>query len=197
MKELSKYKALITGCSSGLGIHLANKFEEQGHDVLRHYGRSHHDLSTMQGLTSLANEAEEFGVNCLVNNAAIVCPNIAFSEYPEALIDQMINVNLRAPIILTNFLYKNLDKIVNINSMVGLEVKVPRTMYSATKWGLRGFSNSLKSENKKIQVLDVYPTNIKTTPDRKNAMDVNMVVNKIYNSFISGEQELVLDGRKK
>ena len=193
----NKYNVLITGCSSGLGIHLANKFEEQGHDVLRHYGRSHHDLSTMQGLTSLANEAEEFGVNCLVNNAAIVCPNIAFSEYPEALIDQMINVNLRAPIILTNFLYKNLDKIVNINSMVGLEVKVPRTMYSATKWGLRGFSNSLKSENKKIQVLDVYPTNIKTTPDRKNAMDVNMVVNKIYNSFISGEQELVLDGRKK
>tara|TARA_R110002074_G_scaffold142193_1_gene288652 strand:- start:202 stop:447 length:246 start_codon:yes stop_codon:yes gene_type:complete len=81
--------------------------------------------------------------------------------------------------------------------MVGLEVKSPRTLYSASKWGLRGFSNSLKKENKRISILDVYPTNIKTTPDRINAMDVDIVVDKIYNAFLTKKQELILDGRKK
>ena len=80
--------------------------------------------------------------------------------------------------------------------MVGLEIKPLRTMYSATKWGLRGFSQSLKSENKNISILDVYPTNIKTTPDRQNAMDVDYVVNSIYNSFINKDETLILDGRK-
>ena len=80
--------------------------------------------------------------------------------------------------------------------MVGLEVKSPRTLYSSTKWGLRGFSNSLKKENSKLTILDVYPTNIRTTPDRQNAMDIEMVVGEIYSSFMSGETELILDGRK-
>ena len=79
--------------------------------------------------------------------------------------------------------------------MVGLEVKAPRTLYSATKWGLRGFSNSLKKENNNIKILDVYPTNIKTTPDRQNAMELNFVVESIYQSFIKNKEQLILDGR--
>ena len=81
--------------------------------------------------------------------------------------------------------------------MVGLEVKSPRTLYSATKWGLRGFSNSLKKESKDVSILDIYPTNIKTTPDRLNAMDVHAVVDKIYNAFIKNKEVLILDGRKQ
>ena len=107
----------------------------------------------------------------------------------------MINVNLTAPILLSYHLQHKLKKIININSMVGLEIKTPRTLYSATKWGLRGFSNSLKKENKDLNVLDVYPTNIKTTPDRENAMELDYVVNKIYDSFEKNEKELILDGR--
>ena len=108
----------------------------------------------------------------------------------------MIDVNLRAPILITKSLLPNLKGIINIDSMVGLEVKSPRTIYSATKWGLRGFSNSFKKEND-VVVLDVYPTNIKTTPERINAMDVDMVVDEIYNAFLTKKQELILDGRKR
>jgi len=192
----NKYNVLITGCSSGLGAYMSDVFEDKGHRVLRHMGSKHHDLSTLAGIESLTTEALGFGVNVLINNAAIVCPNIKLDDYDQTTINKMIDVNLRAPILLTTFLLTNLKKIVNINSMVGLEVKSPRTMYSATKWGLRGFSNSLKKENNSINVLDVYPTNIKTTPDRENAMELDMVVNRIYNSFLNNEQELILDGRK-
>jgi short-subunit dehydrogenase len=193
---LNKYRVLITGCSSGLGFHLANKFEDEGHFVFRHEGRKHFDLTNADEVEKLSHEANKLEVDVLVNNAAIVCPNILLEEYDDDLINSMIEVNLKAPILLVKSLLANLKGVININSMVGLEVKTPRTLYSATKWGLRGFSNSFKVENN-IQVLDVYPTNIRTTPDRINAMDIDMVVDKIYNAFIEEKEELILDGRGK
>ena len=193
---MKKFKVLITGCSSGLGLHLANKFEKEGHFVFRHEGRKHFDLSKAEKVNQLIEEAKALEIDALVNNAAMVCPSITLGDYDDDLINSMIEVNLKAPIMLTKNLLPNLKRIININSMVGLEIKAPRTLYSATKWGLRGFSNSLKKESDLV-VLDVYPTNIKTTPDRINAMDIDMVVSKIYNAFIEEKEELILDGRKK
>jgi short-subunit dehydrogenase len=40
-----KKKILITGCSSGLGVFLVNKFQSEGHDVFQHLGKKHYDLS--------------------------------------------------------------------------------------------------------------------------------------------------------
>ena len=193
---MKKFRVLITGCSSGLGYHLANKFEAESHFVFRHEGRKHFDLTKDSEVKKLSEEANKLNINVLVNNAAIVCPNITLEKYDDCLIDKMIKVNLKAPIILTKAMLSNLEAVININSMVGLEIKAPRTLYSATKWGLRGFSNSLKKESN-LSVLDIYPTNIKTTPDRINAMDIDFVVNSIYTSFINGKQELILDGRNK
>jgi short-subunit dehydrogenase len=190
-----KKKILITGCSSGLGIFLVNKFQSKGHDVFQHLGKKHYDLSDINDIKKLANEAIDYNVDVLVNNAAIVCPNILLNEYTEELILNMIDVNLRAPILLSYFLQSHLTDIININSMVGLEYKKPRTLYSATKWGLRGFSNSLKLETSNINILDVYTTNIKTTPERENALDANYVVDSIYEAFQKKESELILDGR--
>lgn len=189
-------KVLITGANSGLGMHLTKKFHSEGYSVFEHNGSAHYDLSKHEDINKLSTDAIDFGVNILINNAAIVCPNKNFSLYSDIEIQKMIAVNLTAPILLTYYLQNHLTDIININSMVGLEVKSPRTLYSATKWGLRGFAESFKQENKNINVLDVYPTNIRTTPDRINAMDVAYVVDSIYNSHISKQQKLILDGRK-
>ena len=192
-----KQTVLITGSSSGLGRHLVDIFSSKGHKVLEHKGRKHYDLANLKDIYRLAMKARESDVKLLVNNAAIVCPNIQFKDYSIDLIQNMIDVNLKAPILLSYLLSYELENIININSMVGLEFKKPRTLYSATKWGLRGFSNSLKIENEEIKILDVYPTNIRTTPERENAMDVNMVVEKIYDAYINNKTDLILDGRKK
>ena len=191
------YNILITGSNTGLGKALAEKFSKEKHNVFKHQGSKHYDLTDLQKIEELKNLAIEKNINVLINNAAVVCPNITFDKYNIEKINSMIDVNLRAPIILTYSLYPHLTDIININSMVGLEIKSPRTLYSATKWGLRGFSNSLKKESKNVNILDVYPTNIKTTPEKKNSMDINMVVNSIYDAFIKKEQILVLDGRPK
>ena len=188
---------LITGASSGLGRFLSNKFKSQGHKVLEHMGRQQYNLNNLEHIHSLAEDAKKENVSVLINNAAIVCPSIPFEQYDINSIESMLNVNLKAPIILSLLLIKQLSDIININSMVGLEIKKPRTLYSATKWGLRGFSNSLKLEKEYLNVLDVYPTNIRTTPERENAMDAEMVVDKIYQSYCNKEEQLILDGRNK
>lgn len=191
-----KYKVLITGCSSGLGIKLSEKFEKENHIVFKHLGKKHFDLSKEDDILLLASEAKKFGVKILINNAAIVCPSINFENYSVDLINKMIDVNLKAPILLTYKLLPILENIININSIVGLEVKKDRPLYSASKWGLRGFSNSFKL-NSKISVLDVYCSNIKTNSDKIDALDIDYVVDEIYNSFLVNDSELILDGRKK
>ncbi len=192
-----KDNVLITGCSSGLGVFLAEKFESMGHKVIKHNGRKHFDLNNIEDIKSLVELSVDNDVKLLINNAAIGCPSKKLEDYDIEEINSMINVNLRAPIILVFLLSKYLNNIININSMVGLEIKKNRTLYSATKWGLRGFSNSYELEQENIQTLDIYPTNIKTTPERKNAMDANWVVDEIYKAYIKGETSLILDGRNK
>ena len=85
-------------------------------------------------------------IDILINNAAIICPGKELLLYSHDEISNMVEVNLTAPILLTFYLLNQLTDIININSMVGLEIKSPRTLYSATKWGLRGFAQSLKEE---------------------------------------------------
>ncbi len=207
---------LITGSSNGLGSHLALFYAKKGHHIILH-GRNEGklkeisesikksgfsadyfiaDLEKEDEIYKLCDYVSKKNVKFLINNAGMICPNLPFKEFEYKLIDRMILVNLVAPIKITNKLISSLHQIININSMVGIEPKKNRTIYAATKWGLKGFSESLKKEETNIKILDVYPTNIKTWPERENAMEIDFVLNKIYEAMINGETELILDGRK-
>ena len=213
---MSLSKVLITGSSSGLGNHLALYFSEKGHEILLH-GRNEHklirikneinkngsnaeyivaDLSNNEELELLCNKAKKSNIKMLINNAGIICPGLPLKELSYEDIESMIKVNLVAPIKIISNLNNILDHVININSMVGLEPKKNRSLYAASKWGLRGFSESLKQEDISYKILDVYPTNIKTWPERENAMELNFVLNSIYDAMLGGKKELILDGRK-
>ena len=69
-----------------------------------------------------------------------------------------------------------------------------RTIYSASKWGLRGFSESLKLETNAL-VLDVYLSRVKTRPEFTEGLDVDFVANQIYEAFLLNKTKLILDGR--
>lgn len=189
-------KILITGANSRLGKHLVNIFEEKGHAVMSHNGKAHFNLEYPNDVYNLGLNAKEFGVNVIINNAAITCPGKTLSELTSTDITRMIAVNLTAPILLINQLSSCLTHVININSMVGLEIKANRTIYSASKWGLRGFSQSFKKENHKITTLDVYPTKIKIDSSDEYGLDVYDVVQKIYTAYESKSESLVLDGRE-
>jgi len=212
---MSLSKVLITGSSKGLGYYLAKYFALKGHSVIIH-GRNKKRLEVInEEIKKTGTESEYFisnlensneiidfsdfaikkNVKILINNAGVTCPNKPFQEIDYNIIKKMIDVNITAPIMLINLLKNNIEQIININSMSGLESKKNRTIYAATKWGFKGFSESLKKEENTYAILDVYPTNIRTWPERKNAMNVNFVVKKIYSSMISKDKELILDGR--
>jgi short-subunit dehydrogenase len=90
-----------------------------------------------------------------------------------------------------------LNGIININSMSGIETKKLRSLYASTKWGLKGFSGCLKKEYDKINILDVYPSSIKTNSTIINGMEISYVVDSIYNNYYKNINELILDGRKE
>ena len=181
-----KKNVLITGTSRGLGYQLAKKFEKEGHNVLQHFGKKDYDLKSQIEIEELAKNAKQFGVKVLINNAGILCPGIEFKDYSLEQINEFIDVNLRAPIVLIHLLKDEIENIININSIVGLEVKRNRTLYSASKWGLRGFSNSLKTESECLDILDVYVSRL--VDQDKNAHE-GLQTKKV--------SDLILDGRNK
>lgn len=215
---------LITGSSKGLGEELALTFARNGHDIILH-GRNesdlikvkknidkfgicseivYGDLKNKKTIQSLYKIAKEKDIYVLINNAGVFCPGIPFEELSDKQIQDIFETNLYAPIKLSRKIYplfaeKNFGTIININSIIGLESKKFRSVSCACKYGLRGFTDSLRLEaiDKKISILGVYPTRIKTHPGMENAMEPEYVAKKIYSAYKSGIEELILDGRKK
>mgnify|MGYP003118703555 FL=1 len=211
---LQSKSVLITGSSRGLGMYLAIKFDKEGHNVIL-TGRNEKDLKSVQSqlkndsvivvgdlrdygdLLNINYESRVNNVSVLINNAGVVCPGLSIDSLKVETITEMIDVNLLSPIVLTKLLYDKVDDIININSMVGLEPKKHRTIYGSTKFGLKGFSDSLRLESDK-NIVDVYPTRIQTYPERKNCMDIKFVCDKIYESYSKKlNKDLILDGRLK
>tara|TARA_B100000073_G_scaffold347051_1_gene360147 strand:- start:5353 stop:6036 length:684 start_codon:yes stop_codon:yes gene_type:complete len=226
LKEIKKFgkinilhsdKVLITGATGGLGHHLTEYFLKKNHPVIisskstsklinqkNNFSKNDSNIQyfkcnllNYKEILDLSKFCKKNKVKILVNNAAIVCPSKLLSDYTFKEIHSMISVNLEAPILLSYLLQKDLTDIININSINGLEHKKNRTIYSASKWGLRGFSESFKKESKNLNILDVYSSNIRTWTTRNNSMDPITVVSKIYNSFKYKESNLIIDGRPK
>ena len=92
-----------------------------------------------------------------------MCPGLALEKISTEQIEEMISVNLIAPIKLVRGIYpffieKGCGNIININSKVALRPSFQRSIYSASKGGLRGFSLGLRKEAKEkgINILDFY-----------------------------------------
>lgn len=156
------------------------------------------DLSEFSGIMELANKLADMEVDILINNAAITCPGLPLAEVSNKYINDSVNVNLLAPILLSKSVAASVAKndgiIVNINSMVALEPKKHRAIYSATKTGLLGFAESFRL-SQAANILEIYPTNIKTHKDRENAMDLYFVIGHITDAINQRRAVLLLDGR--
>ena len=100
-----------------------------------------------------------------------------FYDLDEDYINNAIDLNLKAPILLIHKMMGFLNGVININSMSGLENKKLRTIYASSKWGLKGFSECLKKEDLDLKILDVYPSSIKTNVNITYGMDPEMLLN--------------------
>jgi short-subunit dehydrogenase len=162
---------IVTGGSQGVGAATARKFAEAGANLvlvarnkknlegiaeeLRPKTRVETvtmDVSDMDACTNLFKKAEfEFGnVHVLVNNAGFHERGPAETVSIDDL-GKMIDVNLRAPIILSRLALPYLKQagggaIINVASLAGRTAVPGAATYSATKFGLRAFTMALAEE---------------------------------------------------
>ncbi|MFC1903347.1 SDR family NAD(P)-dependent oxidoreductase [Chloroflexota bacterium] len=171
------------------------------------------DLQLDKTIEELYKLAKETDVSVLINNAGTDlnyedAPDklkLQFTKISDKQIDEIITTNLIAPIKLTRRLYSLfLDKghgtIININSLSGMEPHWRRTVYGASKWGLRGFTDTLRKEAKEdnIRILGVYPDRIYTKPFFKDGMEPQEVARNIYDAYKNTHiNEIKLNGRPK
>ena len=215
-------KVLITGATSGLGKELARRFAKEGFSLLLHarnlllledFSNSlkeegakvktiSGDLSNPETIKNLIGFAKENDATLLINNAGHPCPGLKLEEIKKEEIKEMINVNLYATITLIRGFYMNLlgkgGCIININSIMGREPKELRSIYTATRWGLRGFTDSFRIEAEKnnFRIIGVYPSRIKTRPEYTFGLEVSDVIGKIYEYYSSGQNgDIIIDGR--
>lgn len=215
---MKKNWVLITGSGRGLGKSLALVFASNNYDIILHDRVAEDlentrnevlekgvncdillgDLNDIETIDKLYDVAKNKDVSILINNAGLHCPHLPLEGIKDDQIDEIITTNLISQIKLTKrmysvFLEKNNGVIININSMSGLKPSKNRTIYSASKWGLRGFSESFKLEvkNHNIRVIDVYPSRIKTRPEFKYGMESNDVAKKIYDAYKDESKETI------
>jgi short-subunit dehydrogenase len=214
---------LITGSSKGLGKELSLVFGSNGYDVILH-GRNRKDLIIVKKeilkrgvscfivrgdlrsdsvIKRLFEIAKRKDISVLINNAAAECPHLALEKIGKQELEDILMTNLIAPIKLTKriyslFLRKKAGAIININSISGLENQRLRSIYCASKWGLRGFTDTLRLEARghNVRVIGVYPSRIKTRPHFTYGMSAQEAAQRIFDAYKNNDiKELILDER--
>lgn len=140
--------ALITGASRGIGAATAGLFKKAGARVLTP-SRSELDLSDNSSIERYISSVEG-SIDILVNNAGI---NFlaGLEELDQEVLGQTLQVNLVAPLILTQLVAKKMKanrygRVVNISSIWSVVAKERRLAYAASKSAMNGVTRTLAIE---------------------------------------------------
>jgi short-subunit dehydrogenase len=162
--NLSGARVLVTGATGGLGQAIARALAERGAGELILTGRRAEvlePLATELGARAIATDladpdapqrllAEAGEIDVLVANAALPASGKLESFSFEEL-DRALTVNLRAPIVLARLLVEPMIErahghLVFVSSLSGKAASPGGSVYSATKFGLRGFALGLRED---------------------------------------------------
>jgi NADP-dependent 3-hydroxy acid dehydrogenase YdfG len=187
-RTLANEVAIVTGASSGIGAATARELGRRGAKVVLAARRVDQLEAQARALEEAGGEAvviptdvadpahvarlvtltvETFGrVDVLVNNAGVDWQRPLASTSP-ADVDRLVNVNLRGAMLLTaaalpGMLERRHGAVISVGSLSGRVAMEP--LYSATKYGLRGFSLALRRQlaGSGVSVSLVSPGNIRT-----------------------------------
>ena len=173
---------LITGCSTGIGHHLAQRLTQLGYAVVA-TARKAETLWDIQVALKLPLDVtqpesihaavdcvlEHFGrIDVLVNNAGYAVRG-AIEELPVEQAQQMFDANVFGVMrmiqaVIPHMRRQRSGRVINISSVTGKLVTPANGAYSATKFALEALSDALRLELAPfgIQVVLVEPGSIKT-----------------------------------
>ena len=175
---------LVTGGSSGLGFEIAKKLLAKGAHVTI-CSRSEEnlkkaatnlnspnlstivcDVTNYSAVESMMSKMQQLDV--VINTAGMFLEGNLESFTPER-ITETVQVNLIGTIFTTKAALPLLKQsqnafIVNVSSTSGLKGRPNETIYCASKWGVQGFTESLKLDlvNTNIRVVGFYPGGMNT-----------------------------------
>ena len=191
--------ALITGAGSGIGEALAYKAAMLGYNLCimgrnaetlektaaqcREYGVevavSVGDVSKKEDCLKFIEDSKSIPgeIKVLINNAGISMRAVFEDTDPEVL-EKLMNTNFWGSVYCTKYalpeLLKNKGSVVGVSSIAGFKGLPGRTGYSASKFAMHGFLESLRNENLKkgLHVLIACPgytaSNIRKTALNKD-----------------------------
>ena len=213
--------AIVTGASSGIGAATARELSRRGIKVVLAARRATEleaqagtiknqggeavaiptDIADAQQVQRLVDRAEDLygAVDVLVNNAGIGWTKLLVRSSAEE-ITRIVDVNLTGAILVTRavlpgMLERGRGAIINVSSVCGRVAVEP--LYSATKYGIRGFSLALRRQlvGSNVSVSLVSPGNIRTemTRDIDEPMaDPDIVARKIAEVIDRPRREVIV-----
>ena len=168
-------KVVVTGASSGIGEEISLRLLKLGYEVIgvsrtitasnfesQNFTALQADLSNEKEVTKLSTVLQNEGVSILINSAGFG----KFEPHEELSTQTILDmtfVNLTSPMLLTNALLRDLKKndgyLININSIEAIRASKFAAVYSATKAGLKAFSDSLFEETRKsgLSITNINP----------------------------------------
>lgn len=227
---------IVTGASSGIGLacaeifaaqgckvmlsarqkdkldNIVSKLKLQGNDVAAFAA----DVSKEDDCRSLIDETKKQfgGIDVLICNAGISMRAI-FEDVDLNVIRKVMDVNFWGTVYCTKFalphLLRSKGSVVGISSIAGKKGLPGRTGYSASKFAMEGFLETLRTENlkKDLHVLVACPgftaSNIRNTAlskdgstqgesprNEQNMMSAEEVAHHIYSAVNNRKRDLVL-----
>lgn len=171
---------MITGASSGLGkaiaaalapthtLFLAGRESERLDDVALELGATIWpvDLADPDGIDAIETLVEPIvGLDVLIHNAGVAYP----ARVAESSVDEWratMQVNVIGAVALTLALLEPLraarGHVVFINSGAGINASPGLASYTASKFALRGFADSLRNDEPELRVTSIHPGRIAT-----------------------------------
>ncbi len=216
--QLAGKKIVVTGGSDGLGLAIVKALLAKKAEVyvlardqvrlqaVQKLGAITHqvDVRSYPDLESLATEIGSIDV--LINNAGVWIEGVVTS-HEVAEIEQALDINLKGVIFASKaflpFLQKETEShLINVVSTSGLRGRNGQAVYCASKFGVTGFTESLKLDLEKsnVKVTGFYPGGMHThlfdkagSPKaNQDWMDVNKVA-EVLVFMLERDVSMVLD----
>lgn len=175
---------LLTGASDGIGKSLALKLGKEGYNLIL-CGRDESKLQEVASKCGTEVQALAFDLNdasarkeavaqvkdldILINNAGVWHKVGDLETISDETITEVMNTNLTSQILLTKALLPLIkDKagtaVINVSSKSGITAQSGQSVYSASKWGMKGFTDVLREDTKEnpVRVAGVYQSGTNT-----------------------------------
>lgn len=199
--KASQARVLLTGASGGIGQATAAALAQAGAPLLltgrsparlsaqaralqkrlpaAHVDWHEVDLQRMDSIASLAKQAADWQCNVLIHCAGVAEFGRFDASSPERM-SRLLNTNLLAPMVLTQALLPHLRnlpraQVICVGSVLGAMGLPGFSVYCASKFGLRGFTQALRRElaDTPVRVQYLGPRSTRTAFNTTDVADYN------------------------